>query len=136
MTAETADPAALLERTIAAIGPLDDAAARAARDHQDRLTKPRGALGVLEDVAIRLAAITGACPPPLPVPAAVVVFAADHGVHAQGETPWPHRVPPSMVINFLFHEALSSNLFLAYSTIPHELSLTTPCHKPSVHMWD
>ncbi|MEV5408536.1 nicotinate-nucleotide--dimethylbenzimidazole phosphoribosyltransferase [Thermopolyspora sp. NPDC052614] len=101
MTTEHTDAAALLERTIAAIGPLDEAAAQAARDHQDRLTKPRGALGVLEDVAIRLAAITGSCPPPMPVPAAVAVFAADHGVHAQGVSPWPQEVTAQMVANFL-----------------------------------
>lgn len=98
-SAETA--ADRLTRTIAAIGPLDEDAARAARDHQDRLTKPRGALGVLEDVAVRLAAISGSCPPPMPVPAAVAVFAADHGVHAQGVTPWPQEVTAQMVANFL-----------------------------------
>lgn len=90
-----------LARVVAAIGPLDAAAARAAREHQDRLTKPRGALGMLEEVAVRLAGIAGACPPPLPVPAAVAVFAADHGVHAQGVSPWPREVTAQMVANFL-----------------------------------
>ena len=45
------------------------------------MTKPPGSLGALEDVAARLAGIAGACPPPLPAPGAVAVFAGDHGVH-------------------------------------------------------
>jgi nicotinate-nucleotide--dimethylbenzimidazole phosphoribosyltransferase len=91
----------LIAETIAAIRPLDAAAMSAAREHQDRLTKPRGALGALEEVSVRLAGIAGACPPPMPEPAAVAVFAADHGVHAQGVTPWPQEVTAQMVQNFL-----------------------------------
>ena len=59
----------------------------AARERQDRMTKPRGSLGVLEDVSVRLAGLAGQCPPPLPEPAAVAIFAGDHGVHAQGVSP-------------------------------------------------
>jgi nicotinate-nucleotide--dimethylbenzimidazole phosphoribosyltransferase len=73
----------------------------AARDRQARLTKPPGALGVLEEVSVQIAGLTGQCPPPLPAPAAVAVFAADHGVHAQGVTPWPQEVTAQMVANFL-----------------------------------
>ncbi|GAA4509811.1 hypothetical protein GCM10023191_071550 [Actinoallomurus oryzae] len=91
----------LIAETIAAIRPLDEAAMNAARAHQDRLTKPRGALGVLEELSVRLAGLAGACPPPMPEPAAVAIFAADHGVHAQGVTPWPQEVTGQMVANFL-----------------------------------
>ena len=91
----------LITETIAAIRPPDEAAMNAAREHQDRLTKPRGALGALEEVSVRLAGIAGVCPPPMPEPAAVAVFAADHGVHAQGVTPWPQEVTAQMVHNFL-----------------------------------
>jgi nicotinate-nucleotide--dimethylbenzimidazole phosphoribosyltransferase len=91
----------LLDETIAAIRPLDAAAVAAARERQGRLTKPPGSLGVLEDVSVQLAGLTGQCPPPLPQPAAVAVFAADHGVHAQGVTPWPQEVTAQMVGNFL-----------------------------------
>jgi nicotinate-nucleotide--dimethylbenzimidazole phosphoribosyltransferase len=86
---------------LAALRPLDGGAVAEARQRQDRLTKPAGALGVLEDVSIRLAGLAGVCPPPLPAPAAVAVFAADHGVHAQGVTPWPQVVTAQMVANFL-----------------------------------
>jgi nicotinate-nucleotide--dimethylbenzimidazole phosphoribosyltransferase len=65
------------------------------------MTKPPGSLGVLEDVAAQLAGIAGDCPPPLPTPAAVAVFAGDHGVHAQGVTPWPQEVTAQMVANFV-----------------------------------
>jgi len=94
-------PGAVLAATLAAIRPPDDEAAAAARERHDRLTKPRGALGALEDVSVRLAALAGSCPPPMPSPAVVAVFAADHGVHAQGVTPWPQEVTAQMVANFL-----------------------------------
>jgi nicotinate-nucleotide--dimethylbenzimidazole phosphoribosyltransferase len=86
---------------MAAIGPLDAEAMTAARERQDLMTKPRGALGVLEEVSVRLAGLAGTCPPPVPEPAAVAVFAGDHGVHAQGVTPWPQEVTGQMVANFL-----------------------------------
>ncbi len=93
--------ASLLEDTIAAIRPLDGAAVAAARERQGVLTKPSGSLGRLEDISVQLAGIAGQCPPPLPEPAVVAVFAADHGVHAQGVSPWPQEVTAQMVANFL-----------------------------------
>jgi nicotinate-nucleotide--dimethylbenzimidazole phosphoribosyltransferase len=95
------DAPTTLEAALALVGPLDAASVEAARDRQARLTKPLGALGVLEDVSVQLAGLAGQCPPPLPGPAAVAVFAADHGVHAQGVTPWPQEVTAQMVANFL-----------------------------------
>jgi nicotinate-nucleotide--dimethylbenzimidazole phosphoribosyltransferase len=91
----------MIDETLAAIRPADDDAARAARELHARLTKPAGSLGELEDLSVRLAALAGTCPPPLPDPAAVAVFAGDHGVHAQRVTPWPQEVTAQMVANFL-----------------------------------
>jgi nicotinate-nucleotide--dimethylbenzimidazole phosphoribosyltransferase len=91
----------LLDQTIAAIRPLDDAAMAAARELHARLTKPAGSLGELEPLSVRLAGLAGTCPPPVPEPAAVAVFAGDHGVHAQRVTPWPQEVTAQMVANFL-----------------------------------
>jgi nicotinate-nucleotide--dimethylbenzimidazole phosphoribosyltransferase len=85
----------------AAVGTLDPVALRQAAERQDHLTKPRGALGGLETIGIQLAGIAGECPPPLPVPAAVGVFAADHGVVAEGVTPWPQEVTAQMAANFV-----------------------------------
>ncbi|MEO3811884.1 nicotinate-nucleotide--dimethylbenzimidazole phosphoribosyltransferase [Sphaerisporangium sp. B11E5] len=102
----------LLETTLAAIRPADQEARARALAHQERLTKPRGSLGALEDVAVRLAGGAGTCPPPLPSPAALAIFAADHGVHAQGVTPWPQEVTGQMVANFLAGGAVA-NAFAA-----------------------
>ncbi|PDP86514.1 5,6-dimethylbenzimidazole synthase [Glycomyces fuscus] len=95
------EPTSLLEETITAVGALDTRAMEEARDRQDRMTKPPGSLGFLEEVSVQLAGIAGQCPPPIPEPAAVAVFAGDHGVHAQGVTPWPQEVTAQMVHNFL-----------------------------------
>ncbi|MCF0092259.1 nicotinate-nucleotide--dimethylbenzimidazole phosphoribosyltransferase [Micromonospora sp. MH99] len=91
----------MLETTISAIRPLDEAAMAAARELHGRLTKPAGSLGLLEDLSVRLAGLAGACPPPVPEPAAVAIFAGDHGVHAQGVSPWPQEVTAQMIGNFL-----------------------------------
>ncbi|MET8359730.1 nicotinate-nucleotide--dimethylbenzimidazole phosphoribosyltransferase [Micromonospora sp. NPDC005171] len=91
----------MLETTIAAIRPADEAAMAAARELHGRLTKPAGSLGALEELSVRLAGLAGACPPPLPEPAAVAIFAGDHGVHAQGVSPWPQEVTAQMIANFL-----------------------------------
>jgi nicotinate-nucleotide--dimethylbenzimidazole phosphoribosyltransferase len=71
-----------------------------ARELHDRLTKPRGSLGRLEDVGVRLAGIAGCCPPPIPEAVTVAVFAGDHGVLDEGVTPWPQEVTAQMVANF------------------------------------
>ncbi|MBL8929425.1 MAG: nicotinate-nucleotide--dimethylbenzimidazole phosphoribosyltransferase [Kineosporiaceae bacterium] len=89
-----------LRRVVEAIRPADPAALSAGRERQRSLTKPPGSLGVLEDVSVQLCGLAGSCPPPLPVPAAIAVFAGDHGVHAQGVTPWPQQVTALMVANF------------------------------------
>ena len=96
-------PAALdtFDEALAALRPLDPTALAEARERQGRLTKPAGALGLLEDVSVQLSGLAGVCPPPDPAPAAVAVFAADHGVHAQGVTPWPQEVTMQMVGNFI-----------------------------------
>jgi nicotinate-nucleotide--dimethylbenzimidazole phosphoribosyltransferase len=91
----------LLDQTISRIRGLDPDAMQAARQRQDCLTKPRGSLGVLEDISVQLAGLAGECPPPLPEPATIAVFAGDHGVHAQAVTPWPQEVTGQMVSNFL-----------------------------------
>jgi nicotinate-nucleotide--dimethylbenzimidazole phosphoribosyltransferase len=85
----------------AGLRPLDEAAMAEARARQDRLTKPRGALGRLEELSVHLAGIAGVCPPPVPSPATVAVFVADHGVVVEGVTPWPQEVTAQMVTNFV-----------------------------------
>jgi nicotinate-nucleotide--dimethylbenzimidazole phosphoribosyltransferase len=101
-----------LDELIDAIVPIESGPMAEARDRQDRLTKPRGSLGVLEDIAVRLAGIAGQCPPPMPVSPALAIFAGDHGVHAQGVTPWPQEVTAQMVANFAAGGAVA-NAFAA-----------------------
>jgi nicotinate-nucleotide--dimethylbenzimidazole phosphoribosyltransferase len=90
-----------LDETLGRIGYLDEKAAALARERLDSLTKPIGALGVLEDISIKVAGITGE---PLPAPGkkTVLVMAADHGVTREGVSLYPSEVTPQMVMNFLY----------------------------------
>ncbi len=99
MTAPETSPEQRMSALLAAVRRPDEAAGRAARERQAQLTKPPGALGALEDLSVRLAAMAGRCPPPVPERPAVAVFAGDHGVHAADVTPWPQEVTASMVEN-------------------------------------
>lgn len=81
------------------IAPLDAAAMELARARQDRLTKPQGSLGVLEDISIRLAGIYGRATPEI-TGKAVIVMAGDHGVVAEGVSAFPQAVTEQMVYNF------------------------------------
>jgi len=82
------------------VEPADSSAAEAARERHRRLLKPPGSLGRLEELGVRLAAMAGECPPPVPESPAVVVCAGDHGVLKQGVSPWPREVTATMVENF------------------------------------
>nr|WP_218891499.1 5,6-dimethylbenzimidazole synthase [Actinomycetospora corticicola] len=91
-----------LDDALAACASLDVAAGEAAaRERLTRMTVPPGALGQVAEVGVQLSGLAGDCPPPVPEPAVVAVFAGDHGVHAQGVTPWPQEVTHQMVANFL-----------------------------------
>ncbi|HEX4655114.1 MAG TPA: nicotinate-nucleotide--dimethylbenzimidazole phosphoribosyltransferase [Mycobacteriales bacterium] len=83
-----------------AVVATDADAARNAREQHLQLTKPPGSLGALEDLGVQLAAIAGAVPPPVPEPVTIAVFAADHGVVAEGVTAWPQEVTAQMLANF------------------------------------
>ncbi|MEU5822519.1 nicotinate-nucleotide--dimethylbenzimidazole phosphoribosyltransferase [Streptomyces sp. NPDC047803] len=94
-------PHDLLQETISNIRPLDAKALGEAWERQKRMTKPAGALGMLEIISAQLSGLSRMCPPPIPEPAAVAVFAGDHGVHAQGVTAWPQEVTGQMIANML-----------------------------------
>ncbi len=95
------EPHDLLAETITNIRPLDAKALGEAWERQKRMTKPAGALGMLEIISAQLSGLSRMCPPPIPEPAAVAIFAGDHGVHAQGVTSWPQEVTGQMVANIL-----------------------------------
>lgn len=71
-----------------------------ARAHLDTLTKPIGSLGRLEDLAAQMAAIRQERFAE-PVGKAVYIFAADHGITAEGVSAYPPEVTHQMVLNFL-----------------------------------
>jgi len=77
----------------------DDAAAAAVAARQAELTKPPGSLGRLEELAAWLACWQGRAMPALDN-VAVLVFAGNHGVTAQGVSPYPASVTAQMVANF------------------------------------
>lgn len=90
----------LIEKAVSGISPPDRAVYEEALARCDSLIKPPGSLGILEDIAARVAAITGR-PRPKVGKKAVVVFAADHGVAAEGVSAFPKEVTRQMVQNFL-----------------------------------
>ena len=90
----------ILNKTIAAIKPLDEAAMAAARARQADLTKPEGSLGRLEDLSIQLAGIQGKASPVIEKKA-MFTLAGDHGVVKEGVGNWPQEVTAQMVMNFL-----------------------------------
>lgn len=85
--------------TFAPVAPPDSVAAAAARARQNTLTKPTGALGRLEDLAVWVASCQGYCPPRQFDRARVVVFAGDHGVSRRGVSAYPPEVTAQMVAN-------------------------------------
>ncbi|GAB7387047.1 nicotinate-nucleotide--dimethylbenzimidazole phosphoribosyltransferase [Bacillaceae bacterium] len=90
----------MIQETIRKIGPLDAQAMQRAQEHLNRLTKPQGSLGRLEDLIVQLAGITGE-EKKVFRDKRVVVMAADHGVAAEGVSAYPQEVTRQMVANFL-----------------------------------
>ena len=90
----------LSRETIDRIQPTDSRLLAQAQARLDRLTKPIGSLGRLEELAARYVMITGEMNPKVPR-GAVFTFAADHGVTVEGVSAYPSAVTPQMVLNFL-----------------------------------
>jgi nicotinate-nucleotide--dimethylbenzimidazole phosphoribosyltransferase len=82
------------------IAPLDESSRAAAMRRVDILTKPLGALGRLETLAVHVCAIQGTLRPKISEPVAIV-FAGDHGVADRGVSAYPRAVTAQMVKNFL-----------------------------------
>ncbi|MFS0774041.1 nicotinate-nucleotide--dimethylbenzimidazole phosphoribosyltransferase [Sphingomonas sp. 1P08PE] len=83
------------------------------RTYLDALAKPRGSLGRLEDVAVRLA-VTQRRIDARTRPRRIVLFAGDHGCVADGVSAWPSAVTGMMVATILAGQATSSALARAH----------------------
>jgi nicotinate-nucleotide--dimethylbenzimidazole phosphoribosyltransferase len=89
-----------LSQVLKQIKPLDNEAMEAARARQDELTKPKGSLGQLEELSIKIAGIRGKMIRGFEHKA-IVTMAADHGVVSEGIALYPQEVTKQMVFNFL-----------------------------------
>lgn len=78
---------------------LNEHARDAAIARQAALTKPPGALGRLEEIAVRLAALQGTAKPNVRH-VFITIFAGDHGVAAEGVSAFPQAATAEMVKNF------------------------------------
>ena len=87
-----------LKTYLAAIRGADEATMAAARRRQAALAKPPGSLGKLEDMAVRMAGVTGRVCPTVKK-CRVAVFAADNGVVAEGVSCAPQSVTLQQAVN-------------------------------------
>ncbi len=89
-----------LRALVAAIHPVDQKIMAQAQVRLDNLTKPLGALGMLEEMAKRMCGIQATLTPSV-ARKTILTFAGDHGVVAEGVSAVPAEVTPQMVANFL-----------------------------------
>lgn len=125
----TQTPATLadLRALLASLPQADASATAAAQARNSQLTKPPGALGRLEDLAIWLAGWQGRASPRITAPQ-VAIFAGNHGVVAQGVSAFPPEVTVQMVANFNHGGAAVNQLartFGATMTV-HPIELDRP----------
>jgi nicotinate-nucleotide--dimethylbenzimidazole phosphoribosyltransferase len=112
----------------------DPEAAQAARRALDAKTKPRGSLGRLEELAVRIASIRGT-PRPGRLRAAIVLAAADHGVAARGVSAYPQEVTGQMLRTYADGGAAVCVLARLAGADLHvfDLGVVTPPGIPEVH---
>lgn len=89
-----------MREIIEAIQPVDTVKGNDVQAYLHTLTKPKGSLGRLESLAVQLGEITSNSFPVI-YPPAIIVFAADHGIAAEGVSSYPQEVTSQMVHNFL-----------------------------------
>jgi nicotinate-nucleotide--dimethylbenzimidazole phosphoribosyltransferase len=98
-----------------------------ATSRQTQLTKPAGALGRLEELAIWLATWQASHPPRIEHPR-TLVFAGNHGVAARGVSAYPSAVTAQMVRNFIAGGAAVNQLCRVFDVglKVYEMNLDTP----------
>jgi nicotinate-nucleotide--dimethylbenzimidazole phosphoribosyltransferase len=100
----------------------DQKALSDAADRNGQLTKPSGALGRLEDVALWYASWRGEAAPQISAPQ-VIIFAGNHGVTAQGVSAFPAEVTAQMVMNFEYGGAAINQLAKTFGATLNVLAL-------------
>lgn len=98
-----------LENMIATIRPLDEQAMEAARQRQAQLAKPPGSLGMLEELSVRLAGMTGRVHNKMEKKH-LLVLAADNGVVEEGVSSAPQSVTLMQTVNLTRHKTGASTL--------------------------
>lgn len=126
MTTVFSDLDAFRSTLNAQMGPVEKAVV-AARDRNSQLTKPPGALGRLEELAIWYAGWRGTEKPSVENPQ-IIVFAGNHGVAAQGVSAFPPEVTEQMVFNFRHGGAAINQLAKTFGARldVHAISLEHP----------
>ncbi|MGH3854948.1 MAG: nicotinate-nucleotide--dimethylbenzimidazole phosphoribosyltransferase, partial [Pseudonocardiaceae bacterium] len=114
------------------ITPPDQQAHREAVARHERLTKPAGSLGRLEELGVWASACQGACPPHPFAHPQLVVFAGDHGVAAHGVSAYPSEVTQQMVGNFLSGRAAVNVLAAAAGAAVRVVDVAVDCDPASV----
>lgn len=89
-----------LKQRLSSIQPIKEEFLSRAQDRLDKLTKPLGSLGQMEEIAKRYVAIVENLSPKVDKKI-IYTFAGDHGVVAEGVSAYPKEVTPQMVYNFL-----------------------------------
>lgn len=97
---DVAETVALVEAAAGRVQPASEHWRRKGACRLDRLTKPPGSLGRLEEIALRCCAIQETLELTT-LPRRLIVCAADHGVVAEGVSAYPKAVTAQMVANFL-----------------------------------
>lgn len=118
-----------IRQLLAAMPGPDEAAAAKTRARDAQLTKPAGALGRLEELAVWLAAWQGRHPPAVEHPR-VSIFAGNHGVAARGVSAYPAEVTAQMVANFVTGGAAINQLCKQADADlrVYEMALDQPTH--------
>lgn len=106
-------PTEKIKEIIKQIEPLDKDAMKLAKERQDFLTKPRGSLGILEDLSIKIAGIMGSHRPRINNKV-IITMVGDHGVVEEGVSAFPKEVTPQMVYNF-FREGAGINVLAKHA---------------------